>query len=79
MPAGRTANADADSEEVAIPEGFADGSEPIVAIVTSGELHPQLSGLNVELIMDHDHLGRLELVVGEQPGDGPAGLVHEGT
>ena len=77
LPAGRTANADADSEEVAIPEGFADGSEPIVAVVATPELHPQLTGVYVEFIVYHDHLGRLQLVISEQPGDRPPGLVHE--
>jgi hypothetical protein len=77
LPARRTANPDAYAVEVAGAEGFADGPEAIMAVVATTEFHPELAGVDVKLIMYHNHLGWLQLVVGEQPADRPAGLVHE--
>ena len=50
LPARRTANADAYAVEVAGAEGCADRPQPVVAVVATTELHPQLAGLDVELI-----------------------------
>jgi hypothetical protein len=50
-----------------------------VTVVPAAELEPQLAYIDIELIVHNDHLRGLELVVGKQPRNRPARLVHEGA
>src|SRR5512133_1452220 len=79
LAAGWTANADAYPIEIPCTEGGPDRPQAVVTVVPAAELEPQLAYIDIELIVHNDHLRGLELVVGKQPRNRPASLVHEGA
>ncbi len=49
-----------------------------MAGIAAAELHPELGGGEVELVVQHDHVGERNLVEALRLRDRAAGLVHEG-
>ena len=65
-----------DSIVVTGAKRFAQRLEPVVAVVAAAELAPQYAEVDVQLVVQHDQVGRLHLEELQQPGDRAAGLVH---
>ena len=55
-----------------------DRLQALVAGGAAAGLHPELSGRQVELVVDHDHVAGRELVEAHRLRDRAAGLVHVG-
>jgi hypothetical protein len=73
------ANAQAQPPEIGIAQGGRNVSNAVVAAVATALFEPNLSGWQVELIVNHQELLRFDLVEVAHGLDGRTGAVHEGV
>ena len=71
--------ADADAHpHIVVADMRRERSEPVMAGDPAARLHPHLAGREIELVMEHHHVGEIELVEAHRLADGAARRVHEG-
>ena len=78
LAARRAADAYAQARVVLGGDGLADGAQAVVTAFAAAALEAQLVGGQVELVVDDEQAaGGVDPVVGDEPGHGAAGEVHE--
>src|SRR4051794_3538445 len=78
LPARGPADADPHAEVVAGAHRAADRPQPVVAALPASALEPDRGERDVQLVVDDDEVGHVEVVVVEQAADRAARLVHIG-
>lgn len=70
-------NSHPDPEKICGAEHPSNIAQAIVAGVTTAKLQSNNTGSQIELVVDHDELGRWDFVKGEHRLDGRARAIHE--
>ena len=74
----RMTDADAQTMELGVAQVRNDVAQAVLAAVATVELHAYGAGIEIQLVVCHQALFRLDLVVAQRRNHSDAALVHEG-